>query len=192
MAPMDAVNDSARAERFAEFHVPLPVTVRACVEGDLPQLEWFGKFTPHREIIRDAYERQQRGENLMLVAEVNQFPVGQAWIDLAKKRSESVGVLWAVRVLRPFRRSGIGSRLLRVAERVLRERGYAAAEIGVERHNSAARRLYERLGYWTVGEEREEYDYTTPDGVYTRVPVDQWILRKRLNGEAPDRGNGER
>ena len=26
----------------------------------------------------------------------------------------------------------------------------------------------------------EEYEYTTPDGVYQRVPVDQWVYRKEL------------
>src|SRR4051812_19296174 len=70
------------SESIATFSVPLRVSIRPCMREALPQLEWFGLYTPHREIIGEAFDRQGRGENLMLVAEVNGFPVGQVWIDL--------------------------------------------------------------------------------------------------------------
>jgi ribosomal protein S18 acetylase RimI-like enzyme len=163
-----------------QFTIPLAVTVRICVRDDLPNLEWFGLFTAHREVILSAYERQERGENLMLVAEANRFPVGQVWIDLAKKSAESVGVLWAVRVIPCLQNLGIGTRLMGSAEWLLRGWGFAYAELGVEKDNLGARRLYERLGYSVVGTEYEEYCYTTPDGTSMHVPVDEWILRKDL------------
>ena len=163
----------------------LDVEIRACLEGDLPELEWFGVFTAHRALILDAFERQSRGEVLMLVAEVNGFPAGQLWVDLRRGAERSVGFLWAFRVLPLLRGQGLGKRLLAAAERALAARGFHAAEIGVEKTNLAAKRLYERRGYAVVREEREEYRYTTPDGAEMRVRVDEWILCKRL---APARG----
>lgn len=168
-------------------HVPvdrftscLEVELRLAREEDLPQLEWFGLFTAHREIIRDAYERQLEGKNLMLVAVAGGFTIGQAWLDL-ERRSEAGGAfLWAVRVFPALRGMGLGTRLLRHAERVLAARRVRFAEIGVEKHNVAARRLYERLGYECCGELRESYEFRTPDGRWHRVSVDEWIMRKRL------------
>ena len=161
------------------YVVPLTVTIRECARDDLSALEWYGLFSRHREIIRDAYARQQRGENLMLLAVANGFPVGQVWVNLLRKRAESAGVLWAVRVYPFLQNLGIGARLLAAAEQALRDRAFAFAEVGVEK-GSRALRFYERLGYRRVGELREEYSFTTPDGERVSVPVDEWLLRKRL------------
>src|SRR3954454_4848974 len=80
----------AGLERLRSFTVPLRVSIRPCERDDLPGLEWFGLYTPHREIIAAAFDRQVRGTNLMLVAEANGFPVGQVWIDLEKQAAERV------------------------------------------------------------------------------------------------------
>lgn len=162
--------------------LPLEARVRPATADDLPALEWFGMFTPHRAIIHHAFARQQRGENLMLVAEMNGFPVGQAWVDLAVRADEGAGLLWAVRVHPILQGLGLGSRLLAAAEDALRERRFRWAEIGVEKDNPAARRLYERLGYRFHRELLEEYEYTDTDGRRIVVAVDQWMLRKDLGG----------
>jgi ribosomal protein S18 acetylase RimI-like enzyme len=160
--------------------VRLQVTIRTCRRDDLPALEWFGLFTAHRDLIRSAYEGQERGETLMLVAEAQGYPVGQVWIDLTRKGVDATGVLWAVRVF-PFLQSlGIGAQLMTAAEAVLRRRGFTRAELGVERDNERAQRFYERLGYSVVGSQQGEYRYTTPEGVPVRVSTDLWILRKPL------------
>lgn len=163
-----------------QFAVELAVTIRPCKERDLPGLEWFGMFTPHRELIRAAFERQQRGEVLMLVADINDFPAGQAWIDLTKKRDESVGVVWAVRVIPFLQNLRIGTRLIAAAERALVNHGFAYSELGVEKNNVDAKRLYERIGYSVVSEEQDEFSCGTPDGSLRQVPVEELILRKKL------------
>lgn len=173
------------------WKIELNLTVRPCAREDLEKLEWFGTFTPHREIIHQAYKAQESGDNLMLLAVANGFPVAQAWVDLAKHRPEPVGLLWAVRVFPVFQGMGIGTRLLREAEREMQARGVREAEIGVEKDNEAARRLYERLGYRVVAEVREEYEFTPPGGERVRAYADQWMLRKPLAGEGdqtPERG----
>jgi ribosomal protein S18 acetylase RimI-like enzyme len=166
------------------FTVPVALTIRPCIADDLPKLEWFGQFTEHRELIQDAFERQRRGENLMLhvVTNANGFPIGQIWIDLERKREAKTGLLWALRVIDCYQRMGIGTRLLAAAEAELRRRGYRCAEIGAERDNPGARRLYERLGYRVFGRDRHWYGYTTPWGERRRTLVDEWVMHKDLDG----------
>jgi ribosomal protein S18 acetylase RimI-like enzyme len=166
--------------RELRFEVTAEVVLRRARREDLRPLEWFGRYTPHREIIRSAFEAQERGENLMLLAEMNGFPIAQAWVDLERGAERGIGLLWAVRVLPPLRGLGLGSRLIRAAEAALRERGFRCAEIGVEKGNTAARRLYERLGYRVHRELEEEYEFTPPGGTRVTVPVDEWMMRKPL------------
>jgi ribosomal protein S18 acetylase RimI-like enzyme len=171
------------------FTLHAEITIRPCTRDDLPGLEWYGLFSAHREVFRDAFARQERGDNLMLLAVLNGFPVGQAWIDLARHRAASAGLLWAVRVYPFLRGMGIGTRLLRAAEEAVRARGYEWAEIGVEKSNPRARRLYERLGYRAVGELREKFRFARPDGEAVSEPLNEWVLRKRVCGPGLP-GNG--
>src|SRR4051794_24774579 len=97
----------------------LPAALRVATRADLTALEWGGAFTHHRQLITEAFERQEQGEVLILVGDVGGVPAGQIWVDLSKRRSESVGVLWALRVMPALRCVGFGSRLIRCAERTL-------------------------------------------------------------------------
>jgi ribosomal protein S18 acetylase RimI-like enzyme len=171
---------SSESRALQRFSVSIEVTIRLCRSEDLPALEWFGLFTAHREIIRSVYDSQERGESIMLVAEAQGFPIGQTRIDLTRKHADATGVLWAVRVFPTLQNLGIGTRLMAVAEQLLRCQACAYAELGVEKDNPHAKRFYERQGYGVVGMVQGEYGYTTPEGVVTRVPTDQWILRKPL------------
>jgi ribosomal protein S18 acetylase RimI-like enzyme len=177
---MGATAPETRA--LSAFSVPIEVIIRACRSEDLPALEWFGLFTEHREIIRSTFESQERGEAVMLVADVNGFPVGQVWINLALKRAELTGALWAVRVFPWLRNQGIGAHLIAAAEQVLRERGFTGVELGVEKENPNARRFYERLGYHVTETARGAFTYTTPEGATMCMAIDEWILRKELMG----------
>lgn len=103
-----------------QFTINVPVTIRTCRESDLSNLEWFGLLTEFRQTITDAFQRFQKGEIIMLVAEGNRFPIGQVWIDLTKQREHVIGILWALRVLISFQNLGIGTRLITSAERQLR------------------------------------------------------------------------
>jgi ribosomal protein S18 acetylase RimI-like enzyme len=120
-------------------------------------------FTHDRHIIEDSYQRQLRGENLMLVADINGFPAAQAWVDLERKRDQDIGIIWAVRVLPLLQGLGLGTRLINIAESLLANRGIGISELSVEQTNVGAHRLYERLGYTPAGEE---------DG--------HWLLQRRL------------
>jgi ribosomal protein S18 acetylase RimI-like enzyme len=165
---------------FDHFPLHLHVDIRLCVKDDLADLEWFGLFTDHREIFYKVFESQERGENLMLIAEANTRPIGQIWIDLIKRKAESAGFIWALRVIPWLQNLGIGGKLMTAAEQRCKEHGFAYAELGVEKENHAAKRFYERLGYRMIGSMVDEYSYTAPGGELITVPMDVWVLRKKL------------
>ena len=50
-----------------EMVVELDFSFRLARAEDLENLEWFGIFRDHREIILEAYRAQERGENLILL-----------------------------------------------------------------------------------------------------------------------------
>lgn len=172
-------------EPLGRMTLTVDMTIRLCVESDLPALEWMGLFAPHRGVIREAFDAQQRGDGLMVLGIAGGFPIGQVWIDLARKRAEGVAVLWAVRTFHPLHGTGIGRHLMRVAERLLRERGIARAELGVERGNATARRFYERLGWRVTGTLHETFRFVTPEGRTAEEPMDQWLMAKELVSAAP-------
>ncbi len=158
----------------------LPVVIRAARGDDLPALEWFGLHTPHRAIIAGAYRMQEQGTGAILLAETNGFPAGQICIDFLRKRHVGRATLWALRVFQPFRRLGLGTLLMQAAERMVAERGVNAVELGVDRDNATVLPFYDRLGYCPCGAERGHFSYRTPDDLLVRVPIDQWLLHKRL------------
>lgn len=160
--------------------IEIDVTIRRCRQEDLLELEWGGAYTPHRELIREAYEQQRHGELLMLVADLNGRPIGQIWIDLQRKRRRSVAVLWALRVLPYLQRLGVGTRLIEVAEQAAVQLGFRTAELDVEPHNHGARRLYERLGYRFMATEQHVFRFTAPDGAPLERTLPVHVLHKRL------------
>lgn len=181
------------SEDAAHGTLALPVTIRPAREADLSALEWYGLHTPHREIIAGAFRLQERGDGAMLLADVNGFPVGQIYIDFLRKRPSGRATLWALRVFQPFRRLGLGVRLVRAAERLVVQRGVPFAELGVDRDNAGVLPFYERLGYEHCGRERGQFLYHTPEGRLVRVAIDQWLLQKRMAEVAkPEGGRGLR
>jgi ribosomal protein S18 acetylase RimI-like enzyme len=165
---------------YLRFASTVEVVIRDAREADLAALEWFGAFTPHRQIIAEAFASHERGEGRVLVAEVGGFPAGQAWIDFRGGTSPAAALIWALRVLEPLQGLGVAQALLDIAERLIAERGFALAEIGVEKDNEAAFALYERLGYRVLTERQDAYVYTPPGGAPVTAVADQWILAKRL------------
>jgi ribosomal protein S18 acetylase RimI-like enzyme len=165
-------------EVFARERLEMPVEVRFCRAADLEQLEWFGAFRDHRRAIQHAFQRQLRGENWMLVADARGFPVGQLWVDVARKAG--IAVLWAFRVMPPFQNLGLGSMLLICAEQLAARERFAALEVGVEPWNASALRLYQRRGFEHAGEERNSYETEDGSGQRARHTFDVCLLRKLL------------
>jgi GNAT superfamily N-acetyltransferase len=165
------------------FSVRLPITIGKSSEHDLPLLEWHGMFSEHRELIREAFHRQENGEVLMLQATVNDFPVSQLWIDFARKKADSMGILWAFRVFPFLQRHGIGQMLLLVGESEAKKRGFRWAEVAVDETEPRAESLYLRAGYVFRQSVQDEYSYVSPSGATVRVQQTLRLFRKRLASE---------
>ncbi len=176
----------AAQQAHRRLNLNLHVTIRDCRESDLTNLEWFGCYSGHRDTIRAAFRRHERGDACMLVADLDGFPVGQGWVEFGRRALDSVGYIWALRVMPFLQNKGIGTSILQVAEQMLRQRGFTWAELGVEKH-SRANALYQRLGYHIVGASIDDVTYRSPDGELRREPIDQWICRKNIRFPMEDR-----
>lgn len=150
---------------FGTIRAEITANVRRARADDLPALEWMGLYTRHRDVIERAFAAQQRGDGLMLLAISAGFPIAQVWIDFTGGSAPETAVLWAVRTFFPLQRTGIGRRMMEIAEAELRRRGYQGIELEVEAWNEKALGFYQRLG-WRV--ERH------PNG------DKGWLLGKRL------------
>ena len=129
----------------------LEVVVRTLVERDVRLLEWHGG-----EDLRSFYDWQwtqhQSCEREILVADFNNFPIGQVAIQWTGKSTHpSFPDIQSLRVMEAFRGMGIGSRLVEACEMEATRRGFNQIGIAVGVENPAAQRLYQRLGYQITG-----------------------------------------
>jgi len=98
--------------------------------------------------------RMRPGRGRVLVARTDRRTVGTVLVSWApadeaeiRTRFAGVPIMYWLRVDHPYRRRGIGTRLIRAAERMLREQGHRRVLIGVDQANVLARKLYVSLGY---------------------------------------------
>src|SRR5206468_3721578 len=143
--------------------------IRPAVERDMPALAtWSGQV---EDVFRPALEASDR---VVLVALVRGgFPIGHALVDLR-------GIISHLLVLAGFRDQGLGTALVDEAERLIREAAVGHAALEVEKVNEAAIRLYERLGYRTIGETSVQWNDLMPDGTVKPVDHPSWVMRKEL------------
>lgn len=170
---------------LATFTLEYAVQLRLAVSEDLPKLEWYGQFVHYRALYARTYEDQVQGRRLMLLAVVNDFPVGQIFVhlsdaEMAPSYRQGRGYVYALRVMEPFRGRRIGTRLILHAEQLLREQGYRWVVIAVAKTNSGARALYERLGYVVFADDPGRWSYVDHQGKVQRVEEPSWMLQKRL------------
>lgn len=167
------------------FAVSFNVDLRLATAEDLPLLEWFGQFTHYRNLFAGTFAEQLADRRLMLLAVVNDFPIGQIFVHLndaglPAAHRQRRGYVYSLRVLEPFQGQGIGTRLIVAAEQMLRERGYRWVVIAVAKTNHGARRLYERLGYVVYADDPGRWSYEDQHGHRQRVEEPSWLLRKKL------------
>jgi GNAT superfamily N-acetyltransferase len=107
-----------------------------------------------RHWFTDRLARQRRGGGLLLVAWLDDRPVGDVFLDCGpadepevRRHLPGVPRLDHLEVPGPFQGRGIGTALIRAAEDHARQLGHGRIALGVGVGNANARRLYERLGY---------------------------------------------
>lgn len=123
----------------------IPVHIRLAQEEDVEQLLWSGG---DKELHRERWKRQLRGEALYFLALVNDYPIGHAFLKWSgKPTAPHYPNVEDVQVMEPFRGFGVGTALLDACERACQERGLSRIGLAVGVENARARALYERLGY---------------------------------------------
>lgn len=165
------------------LRLELDCIVRDVRATDLPLLEWFGSYAHIRRMEESHFRDVQAGAKLWIVAEANGFPVGHLKVNLRvedPQRGNPRGYLFALRVLEPFQGLGLGTVLIRAAERALRQIGYRYASIAVGKDNPRARRLYERLGYSIYREEIGRWQYVDLEGRHHNMEEPEYLMDKPL------------
>lgn len=166
--------------------VELPVVLRLAKAADLDKLEWYGQFTHFRALFHRTFREQQQGRRLMLVADCNDFPIGQLFVqlstgDYSSHRGQKRAYFYSLRVMEMFRGNGIGTSLLDRAETIVANAGYRWTTIAAAKDNPAARKLYERHGYHVFNEDPGNWSFRDHDGKTQYVHEPCWILEKRLH-----------
>jgi ribosomal protein S18 acetylase RimI-like enzyme len=173
---------SLRGKAFADtIHEYVDITmhllIRAVRVEDLPKLEWFGSLAHWRDVNRRTFNDHQAGLRLMFVADLHTFPVGQVVIDVT---SHDYAYLYALRVLEPFQGLGVGTQLIKTGEAVARAHGFRQIQLAVEKSNSGALRLYERLSFEIFTQRVDVWSYIDHVGETHWVHEDVYGMRKLL------------
>ncbi len=171
------------AKESVQFSVNIALILRPLVAEDLPKLEWYGQYIHFRRVYKHTFREQSSGKRLMLVADLNHFPVGQIFLHLNLSYDDDGlprGYLYSLRVMDHLQGYGIGTRLIYYAEQTLLEKGFDWALISAAKTNPRARILYERLGYRVYGEDEGRWKYTNHLGQVVQMHEPCWMLEKNL------------
>lgn len=116
---------------------------------DLDTMAWSGG-PGHIKSVEAALQRVGTGEvEYLAVRTPDGTPISKGGIDY--KYRDSAGYMWQLATMPELRRLGIGTHLVQAMEERIRRRGLSTAMLGVEDDNPGAKKLYERLGYKTIG-----------------------------------------
>lgn len=144
-----------------------------------------GEYSHFRRVFEYTFREQGIGHRLMLVADFNDFPIGQVFMlvkdsGMLYKGHTRRAYLYSLRVMAPFQGLGIGTELLRQAESLVKAHNLRYINIAVAKENVAARRLYERVGYRIYAEDEGRWSYTDNQGRLVNVHEPCWMMEKFL------------
>jgi GNAT superfamily N-acetyltransferase len=172
-------------------HTEPRVIVRRCRQRDVAVLERHVPTGPNR-YHEARYRRQCEGISTFLIAYRDDVPVGSGEVlwqgakepdvddrfpDCPEINGLAVGPRW--------QSQGIGTTIIRTAERWARRRGHHRIGMGVDDHNMRARALYLRLGYRDTGYVYlDRYQHIDDEGVTREVADPCRFLIKELSAVA--------
>jgi [ribosomal protein S18]-alanine N-acetyltransferase len=103
---------------------------------------------------------------IALVARANSDIAGFIISQVEMENERVFGHIITLNVPSAFRRKGVGSKMLREIEAVLKQKGIAECQLEVREDNSAAIKLYQNSGYQKMG--RLENYYGKKHGLYLK------------------------
>lgn len=178
------------------------IWIRRASARDLPKLApSLGSTHLFQDCLRRHRRRRgQPRDGVLLIATRSRRPVGRVYLRFAdadeaaiRNTYPQIPLLQHLEVVESCRNQGIGTRLIKAAERALRRRGYRLVVLGVHPENKDAIRLYERLGYQQSAQLPEPIETTRREFLDTgdqQHPDECRVLVKELAAAAasPRRG----
>lgn len=162
------------------------VEIRIGREEDLPALEWQGELIQFRKLYRQVYQNACDGRASIWVAELEQAGIiGQVFVQFSSSRKELAdgeirAYIYGFRVRPAYRRSGVGTQLLKQVEQDLQKRRFRWVTLNVSRQNLAAQRFYKRNGYQIIAPEAGRWSYVDHMGKRREVDEPAWRMQKKL------------
>ena len=145
--------------------------IRIIEESDLDSLL---SVKSDASVHTDRFQQQKDGKAVYLGAFINNYAIGYVLMSLDNKEDvmlytyhEKCADMIDLLIIEPLRNYGVGSRLALACEEYCKEMEIPYLGLDVNpTDNSAAKRLYERLGYRAVGEIHLDgvYEYTDEQG----------------------------
>jgi ribosomal protein S18 acetylase RimI-like enzyme len=144
------------------------IEVRPATAEDLARL--VARDPEGAQYERERFAAQERGEGLLLVAFDGDEVRGRVRFRFFSKYVEvldELGEFPEINALDAWPTgTGVGTQIIAACEAIAAERGDKMVGIGVLVTNTAARRLYERLGYEYWGEVIDEWDGHSDPAAY--------------------------
>ena len=137
------------------------MTVRPAAKEDIPAIAAMEAATFPSGASESFLASLIDGAGAVLAAAEGGALLGYAWYQLVLDE----GYVGNVAVAEGCRRQGVGTALVRAMLADAGERGAAFLTLEVRESNAAARRLYERCGFETVGVRRNYYERPREDAV---------------------------
>ncbi len=119
---------------------------------------------------KEAFTKQQISclltdyNTISLVAKVNNEIAGFIILQLESEDDVVFGHIVTLNVATKYRRKGIAQTMLHETENILKSRGITESRLEVKQDNSAAIKLYQRLGYREIG--KLDHYYGKKHGLY--------------------------
>jgi ribosomal-protein-alanine acetyltransferase len=95
--------------------------------------------------------------SIALVAKANSDVAGFIIAQVEVKDDRLFGHIITINVPPKYRRKGIGSKLIKEIENILKQKGISECQLEVREDNSAALKLYQSLGYQKMGKLENYY-----------------------------------
>lgn len=171
----------------------MAVEVRPCSQDDLDRLLALNPPRHDADHHQERFALQDSGSATYLLAWRAERNVGRATVYYESKYEQVRQVHPAAAEINALaaspRGQGIGTALIRTAERCADGRGHSAIGLAVEPDNPAATRLYQRLGYspWGQGQVIDEWTERRSDGTDVIHRDTCEYLTKLLDIAAPTR-----
>lgn len=100
----------------------------------------------------------KKKDDIGLVAEVDKKVVGAVWVRIMNDYGhvDDTAPSFAISLYKEYRGLGIGTALMQEMLCILKKRGYRKTSLAVQKENYAVR-MYEKVGFKIVDENKEEY-----------------------------------